>query len=85
MRLVWSPVVLASFPSPSSNAIHIGDLQLRAYGLMIALGVGLELIQEAKADSAAATVKAMISVTATVVRGGAPLEVAVSHRAGRLD
>ncbi|HUP74731.1 MAG TPA: prolipoprotein diacylglyceryl transferase [Acidimicrobiales bacterium] len=31
--------MLASFPSPSSNAIHIGDLQLRAYGLMIALGV----------------------------------------------
>jgi prolipoprotein diacylglyceryl transferase len=31
--------VLASFPSPSSNAIHIGDLQLRAYGLMIAFGV----------------------------------------------
>ena len=39
MRLVWSIVVLASFPSPSSNAIHIGDLQLRAYGLMIAFGV----------------------------------------------
>ena len=39
MRLVWSLVVLASFASPSSNAIHIGDLQLRAYGLMIALGV----------------------------------------------
>ena len=31
--------MLASFPSPSSNAIHIGALQLRAYGLMIALGV----------------------------------------------
>ena len=29
----------ASIPSPSSNAIHIGPLQLRAYGLMIALGV----------------------------------------------
>jgi prolipoprotein diacylglyceryl transferase len=39
VRLVWSLVVLASFPSPSSNAIHIGDLQLRAYGLMIAFGV----------------------------------------------
>jgi prolipoprotein diacylglyceryl transferase len=38
-RLVGSIAVLASFPSPSSNAIHIGDLQLRAYGLMIALGV----------------------------------------------
>ena len=37
--MVGSPAVLASFPSPSSNAIHIGDLQLRAYGLMIALGV----------------------------------------------
>ena len=31
--------VLASIPSPSSNAIHFGSLQLRAYGLMIAMGV----------------------------------------------
>ena len=31
--------MLASIPSPSSGAIHIGPLQLRAYGLMIALGV----------------------------------------------
>jgi prolipoprotein diacylglyceryl transferase len=31
--------VLASIPSPSSGAIPIGPLQLRAYGLMIALGV----------------------------------------------
>lgn len=31
--------VFASIPSPSSGAIHIGPLQLRAYGLMIALGV----------------------------------------------
>ena len=37
MRLMLS--VLASIPSPSSNAIHIGGLQLRAYGLMIAIGV----------------------------------------------
>ena len=36
MRL---PAFVASIPSPSSNAIHIGPLQLRAYGLMIALGV----------------------------------------------
>ena len=47
--------------------------------LMIALGVGLKLIQEAKADSAAAKLKAMISVTATVVRDGTPQEVAVSQ------
>jgi prolipoprotein diacylglyceryl transferase len=31
--------VLAYIPSPSSGAIHLGPLQLRAYGLCIALGV----------------------------------------------
>ena len=31
--------LLASIPSPSSGAIHLGPLQLRAYGLMIALGI----------------------------------------------
>jgi prolipoprotein diacylglyceryl transferase len=31
--------VPASIPSPSSGAIHLGPLQIRAYGLMIALGV----------------------------------------------
>jgi len=30
---------VASLPSPPDNAIHIGALQLRAYGLSIALGV----------------------------------------------
>ena len=38
--------------------------------LMIVLSVGLKLIQEAKAGSAAAKLKAMISVTATVLRDG---------------
>ena len=31
--------ILASIPSPSDNAIKIGGLELRAYGLAIALGV----------------------------------------------
>ena len=31
--------VLASLPSPGSSSIHIGPLELRAYGLMIAIGV----------------------------------------------
>jgi prolipoprotein diacylglyceryl transferase len=37
--------LLASIPSPSTSVIEIGPLSLRAYGLMIALGVlaGLEL------------------------------------------
>jgi Mg2+-importing ATPase len=47
--------------------------------LMIALSVGLKLTQEAKASGAAAKLKAMISVKATVLRGGASEEIAVSH------
>lgn len=46
---------------------------------MIAMGVGLKLIQEAKANNAAAKLKAMISVTATVVRDGKPQETAISQ------
>jgi len=47
--------------------------------LMIVLGVSLKLIQEAKADRAAARLKAMISVTATVVRDDKPREVPVAQ------
>jgi len=47
--------------------------------MMIALGVGLKLIQEAKAETAAASLKAMISVTATAVRNGKPQEIPVSQ------
>jgi P-type Mg2+ transporter len=47
--------------------------------LMIVLSVGLRLIQEQKASSAAAKLKAMISVKATVIRDGAACEIAVSR------
>jgi prolipoprotein diacylglyceryl transferase len=64
-------VLLASIPSPSSGAIHIGPLQLRAYGLMIALGIiaavwlfGRRLEQRGwgtKEDGAAIAVPAVIA------------------------
>jgi P-type Mg2+ transporter len=44
-------------------------------GLMVVLGVVLRFVQEARADTAAAKLKAMITVTATVVRGGQPREI----------
>jgi Mg2+-importing ATPase len=47
--------------------------------LMIALGVGLKLVQEAKASDAAAKLKAMISVSATVLRGGAAQEIPIAQ------
>jgi Mg2+-importing ATPase len=43
--------------------------------LMVILGVVLRFVQEARADTAAAKLKAMISVKATVLRGGQPTEV----------
>ena len=46
---------------------------------MIILGVGLRLIQEAKADQAAAKLKAMISLTAAVIRSGQHVEIPISQ------
>ncbi len=43
--------------------------------LMVVLGVLLKFIQETRADAAAAQLKAMIKVTATVIRDGQPAEV----------
>jgi len=42
---------------------------------MVVLGISLRFIQETKADNAAAKLKAMISVTATVVRDGQQKEI----------
>jgi P-type Mg2+ transporter len=47
--------------------------------LMVALGVILRFVQEARADTAAARLKAMISVTATVLRGGQAREIPVAE------
>src|SRR4029077_3647317 len=43
--------------------------------LMVALGMSLRFIQETRADNAAAKLKAMITVTATVVRDGQAKEI----------
>jgi P-type Mg2+ transporter len=45
--------------------------------LMVILGVTLRFVQEARADAAAAKLKAMISVTATVLRDGREQEVPI--------
>jgi Mg2+-importing ATPase len=47
--------------------------------LMIVLGVSLRFIQEARADTAAAKLKAMIRVTATVLRDGMPREIPLAE------
>ncbi len=47
--------------------------------LMVILGVTLRFVQESRADAAAAKLKAMITVTAAVVRGGRAEEIPLSQ------
>jgi P-type Mg2+ transporter len=47
--------------------------------LMVILGLSLRFVQESRADAAAAKLKAMISVTATVVRKGKEKEIPISQ------
>ncbi len=47
--------------------------------LMVCLGVILRFVQESRADTAAAKLKAMISVTATALRDGQAVEIPLKH------
>lgn len=74
VRLVWraaiNPLVLL-LTVLACISFATGDVRAGfVMALMIVLGVGLKLVQEARADSAAAKLRAMISVTATVIRDG---------------
>ena len=53
------------------SQVYAGILML----IMVALGMLLRFVQETRADTAAAKLKAMISVTATVIREGKPREI----------
>ncbi len=70
--LVILLLVLAtvSFVAPEGD-VRAGVVML----LMVVLGVSLRFVQETRADTAAAKLKAMISVTATVIRDGQPREI----------
>jgi Mg2+-importing ATPase len=55
----------------ATNDFRAGTVML----LMVVLGLSLRFVQETRADTAAAKLKAMINVTATVVRDGQPREI----------
>ncbi|HQR43573.1 MAG TPA: HAD-IC family P-type ATPase, partial [Gemmatales bacterium] len=78
-RAVMNPLVILLAVLASISFVT-GDIRAgTVMAMMITLGVGLKLLQEAKADSAAAKLNAMISVTATVIRDGVAQEIAISH------
>ena len=78
-RALLDPLVILLAALATLSAAT-GDRRSAAMMLsMIALSVGLKLLQETKANGAAAKLKAMVSVNATIVRDGLPREIAVSH------
>jgi Mg2+-importing ATPase len=78
-RAVVNPLVIL-LGALATVSLATGDARAASVMvLMILLSVTLKLIQEAKADSAAAKLKAMISVAATVLRGGTATEIAVAQ------
>lgn len=83
LKLLWrgllNPLVIL-LAVLSTISFATGDVRAGAMMVfMIVLSLGLKLIQESKAGNAAAKLKAMISVTATVLRDGAPAEIPVSQ------
>jgi Mg2+-importing ATPase len=65
-------LAILTFATAETSSDDIGGVVML---VMVVLGVSLRFIQETKADTAAAKLKAMIKVTATVLRDGQAKEI----------
>jgi Mg2+-importing ATPase len=75
MKIVRNPLVIL-LAALSAVSFATGDARAgTVMAGMVVLSVALRFIQEARADSAAAKLKAMIHVTATVIRDGGAKEM----------
>ena len=75
LRMLGNPLVIL-LSILSAVSFLTGDARAGyVMALMVCLSVGLRFFQEARADAAAEKLKAMIHVTATVVRDGAAREI----------
>jgi len=70
--VLLSVLAIISFATAGGTSDVVGGILMV---MMVVLGVSLRFIQEARADAAAAKLKAMIRVTATVLRDGQPREI----------
>jgi Mg2+-importing ATPase len=70
--ILLSVLAIITFATAGGASDIAGGLVMVA---MVVLGISLRFIQETKADNAAAKLKAMIKVTATVLRDGQPKEI----------
>lgn len=75
LKIIRNPLVIL-LSTLSAISYATGDARAGSVmAMMVALSVGLRFLQEARADAAAERLKAMIHVTATVVRDGAAREI----------
>jgi Mg2+-importing ATPase len=75
LKIIRNPLVIL-LTTLSAVSFLTGDARAGSVmAAMVALSVGLRFWQEARADAAAEKLKAMIHVTATVVRDGAAREI----------
>jgi Mg2+-importing ATPase len=75
MRACINPLVLL-LSVLATVSVLTGDVRAAAFmAVMIVLGIALRFVQEARASDAAEKLRAMIRVTATVLRNGDPVEV----------
>ncbi|MDQ2950200.1 MAG: HAD-IC family P-type ATPase, partial [Acidobacteriota bacterium] len=75
LKIIRNPLVIL-LATLSAVSFATGDARAgTVMAMMVALSVGLRFWQEARADAAAAKLKAMIHVTATVLRDGKPTEI----------
>src|ERR1700689_4669148 len=70
--ILLSILAIVTFATAQGPSDMVGGYVMVA---MVVLGVSLRFVQETKADNAAAKLKAMIKVTATVLRDGQPREI----------
>ncbi len=77
LKIMRNPLVIL-LGTLSAISFATGDARAgTVMAMMVVLSVSLRFIQEARADDAAAKLKAMIHVTATVVRDGKAQEIAL--------
>ena len=70
--ILLTVLAIVTFATAAGPSDYISGIVMLA---MVLLALLLRLIQETKADNAAAKLKAMIKVTATVLRNGEPREI----------
>ena len=75
LKIIRNPLVIL-LATLSAISFATGDARAgTVMAAMVVLSVALRFVQEARADAAAAKLKAMIHVTATVIRDGAAKEM----------